>query len=77
MKLLTAAKLGNEQALYPLACLHSILGHYETSLMLLEKARVAKSLPPLEELLDDEWLDGLRHTPEFQEFLSILAPKEP
>jgi len=69
-KITLAAKLGNPQAYYHLSCLYSILRQYERSMYFLQKASQFHALPPIDELLCDEWLDGLRSTSEFQEFLS-------
>lgn len=69
-KLTLAAKLGNVQGYYYLSCLYSLTRQYEKSLYFLQKADHFNALPPLEELLGDEWLDGLRCTPMFQEFLA-------
>ncbi len=71
-KLITAAKLGNLQCYYHLSCLHSLLNNYEASMRFLEKADQCNSLPPIDELLQDEWLEGLRCTGDFREFLSHL-----
>ncbi len=71
-KLMQAVRLGNEQAFYHLGCLFSLLGQFEKSLHFIQKSHDAKSLPCLEELLDDDWLEGLRMTASFQEFLSHL-----
>lgn len=74
-KLIQAAKLGNEQAFYHLSCLNSILGNYEKAMHFLEKAYASKTLPSANELLEDEWLDGLRTTTPFQQFLSYLEKR--
>jgi tetratricopeptide (TPR) repeat protein len=71
-KLLTAAKLGNLQSFYHLSCLYSLLGNHERAMHFLEKANTNHSLPPLEELLHDEWLESLRATSDFREFFSLL-----
>lgn len=71
-KIIQSAKLGNEQAFYQLACLYSLLSDHPKALYFLEKAHLSKTLPPIEELLDDEWLEGIRLTPSFQEFLLYL-----
>lgn len=71
-KLLQSARLGNLQAFYHLACLYSLLKQYDKSMQFIFKSHEAKSLPALEELLDDDWLDGLRITTSFQEFLTHL-----
>jgi len=69
-KITQAAKLGNLQAYYHLGCLYSILGQYERAMHFIEKSHTVESLPPIEEVMEDEWLDGLRATPHFQQFLS-------
>lgn len=71
-KLMQASRLGNQQAFYHLGCLYSLQKQYEKSLYFIQKSHEAKSLPTLDELLDDDWLEGLRLTASFQEFLSHL-----
>ncbi len=73
-KLTQAAKLGNQHAYYHLACLYSILAEYDRAMHFVEKSHAFKALPPVEEILEDEWLDGLRQTSHFQEFLLNLKP---
>lgn len=74
-KLTQSARLGNAHAFYQLGGLYSILGQNSKSLSFLEKAEEFASLPPIEELLSDEWLDGVRSTSEFHTFLSKLEKK--
>lgn len=69
-KMALAAKLGNAQAYYHLSCLYSLLQQYDRAMYFLQKASHFGSLPLVDELLSDEWLDGLRSTSEFQEFLA-------
>lgn len=71
-KLFTASRLGNTQAYYHLACLYSLSNHIGLSMRFLEKAMKADSLPSIEEMLQDDWLDNVRTTQDFQEFLSQL-----
>lgn len=71
-KLQTAIRLGNLQAYYPLACLYSLLGRCEKGMRCLEKAHEYGTLPSMDEMLQDDWLDNLRSTGNFQEFLSEL-----
>lgn len=72
LKLMHAAGLGCTQSYYNLACLYSLMGNYLASLHFLEKAENAGTLPPIDELLQDEWLQGLRSTTNFRNFLSHL-----
>jgi tetratricopeptide (TPR) repeat protein len=74
-KITQAAKLGNLQAYYHLSGLYSLLGQHEKSMRFLKKAYDYNSLPPLEEILQDDWLDSLRSTADFREFLSELEKK--
>ena len=71
-KLIRAGQLGNLNAYYNLACLYSILGRYDEAMQLVRKAEKASALPPIEELLEDEWLDNLRQTKDFTEFLASI-----
>jgi tetratricopeptide (TPR) repeat protein len=69
-KMVLAAKLGNPQAYYHLSCLYSLTGQYDQSFHFLLKAQEFKVLPMMEELLQDEWLEGLRTTSHFRSFIS-------
>lgn len=71
-KLHDAARLGNINAHYHLACLYSLLGNFEQSLFFIKRADHFFSLPPIEEMLHDEWLDGVRATASFRDFLAEL-----
>ena len=42
---------------------------------LIRKSLAARALPPIEEILEDEWLDNLRDTPSFAQFLNALEAK--
>lgn len=71
-KLMAAMRLGNLHSYYHLACLHSLTGYYEKAMGCIEKARQSDALPPMEEVLQDEWLEDLRSTEAFQAFLTQL-----
>jgi tetratricopeptide (TPR) repeat protein len=71
-KLQTAIRLGNLHAYYHLACLNSLTGQCETGIRFLQKAHEYDALPSIDEMLQDEWLDNLRSTGDFQQFLSSL-----
>ncbi len=72
LKLTQACKLGNLQAYYQMACLNSLLGNYERAMRFIEKADEFDSLPPIDEIVQDEWLEGLRGTPYFREFINRI-----
>ncbi|MEM8727657.1 MAG: hypothetical protein AAGE99_02975 [Chlamydiota bacterium] len=74
-KMIQAAKLGNTHAYYALSCLYSVMGNLDNSLRLLEKARAFDVLPPIEEMLEDDWLENLRETEAFQAFIDRLESK--
>jgi len=74
-KLLESARLGNEDAYYQLAGLYSLQKQHDQAIFFLQKAHKASTLPPLEELLDDDWLENLRLTSHFQEFIVLLQGK--
>jgi hypothetical protein len=73
--MMQAAKLGNIHAFYHLACLYSLLGDYCKSIYFLKKAEVFEALPTTDELLEDDWLEKVRKTKYFEEFLSYLDSK--
>jgi len=74
-KITKAGRLGNGSAYYHLACLYSILEKTDESMDLIRKSLSLRVLPSLEELLDDEWLENLRNTENFAQFLSDLEAK--
>jgi tetratricopeptide (TPR) repeat protein len=75
VKLTQAAKAGNLTAYYQLACLYSLLGQYPVAMKFIEKAEGFDALPSLEEIQEDEWLDGLKNTLEWREFLLKLEKR--
>jgi tetratricopeptide (TPR) repeat protein len=75
VKLIQAVKAGNLQAYYQLACLFSLVKQSEKSLAFLIKTESFQALPSIEELLEDEWLDYVRTTEDFQNFLHYLENK--
>jgi len=74
-KITKAGRLGNSLAYYHLACLYSILEKTEESMTLIRKSLSLKVLPPMEELLEDEWLENVRNTESFVQFMSELEAK--
>lgn len=74
-KISKAGKLGSNAAHYHLACLYSILHRTDEAMDLIRKTLSAKILPPLEDILEDEWLDNLRATQPFIQFIAELEAK--
>lgn len=68
-----AIALGNTRANYYLACLHALNTNPKEALLFLERAKTQGSLPSLDDLKHDEWLDSLRSTPEFEKFIKNLS----
>ncbi len=71
-KMIQAARFGNAHAYYYLGCLYALLHQNQKAMRFLEKARLFDALPPLHELVEDEWLDGLQSSEEFQVFLTSI-----
>lgn len=74
-KLLRAGQLGHLSAYYNLAGLYSITSRYAEAMEFLQKAEKSNVLPPIEEMLDDEWLDNLKQTEIFAQFLANLETR--
>nr|NGX35172.1 hypothetical protein [Candidatus Anoxychlamydiales bacterium] len=68
-KLIKAGRLGNQHAYYHLACLYSLSSKFEEAINFLAKAKEIDMLPPIDEILDDEWLDNLKTQDLFSQFL--------
>ena len=72
VKLVTAAQAANTQSFFYLSCLYSLLRDYDLSMHFLGKSYLAGSLPPLSDVLQEEWLDNMREVDEFKEFIFSL-----
>lgn len=70
-----AISLGATQSLYNLACLYSLMGNFVASMHYIEKSEKAGVLPAIDDMLYDDWLDGLRQTQDFRQFLAQLKAK--
>ena len=75
-KLFHAASLGNQTAYYHIACLYCITDRHDEALHFLKKADEEDVLPPVDEMIEDEWLEGLQVNSSFQSFLSYLQGKQ-
>ena len=71
-KLMQSAKQGNNQAYYQIACFYSLGNQKELALDWMKRARSINALPPMQELLEDTWLENLRKTDEFRHFMTLL-----
>ncbi len=74
-KITQAGRLGNSSAYYTLACLYSILGRQPEAMELIHKALLARALPTIDELIEDDWLENLRATPAFAQFITALEQR--
>lgn len=68
IKLMHAQSLGCAQTYYALACLYSLTENIGAGMFYLAKADLHNALPAIEELLQDDWLENLRETSDFQIF---------
>ena len=75
-KLFQAARLGNQAAFYHIACLYCITDRHDEALHFLKKADEEDVLPPFEDMIEDEWLEGLQVNSSFQSFLTYLQAKQ-
>jgi tetratricopeptide (TPR) repeat protein len=71
-KLMQSAKLGFTESYYHLAALYSLSCEYEKSVHFLNKCITFDALPSLDDILEDEWLENVRHTELFKEFLTQI-----
>lgn len=74
-KYLHALALGSMSAFYNLACLYSLTKNHTAAMHYLERAEVAGSLPDLDDLMHDNWLESLRETSMFRNFIATLSQR--
>ncbi len=74
-KISKAGVLGHPGAHYHLACLYSLLGKTDIAMRLIHQSLAARTLPPIHEMLDDDWLENLRDTEVFTQFVNDLEAK--
>ena len=75
-KLVQSIKLGNIEAYYHLGCLYSIMKQFDKAVHMLEKSIRFRSIPPLEEVLEDEWLDNLRMSEYFEQLIQTIESSQ-
>lgn len=75
-KLYQAIGLGCVEALFNMACVQSMLGNHDSAMHYLHRAETANHLPHSEDLLLEPWLEDLRGTLSFREFIGYLRTKE-
>ncbi len=73
---LQAIALGSHQVFYSLACLYSLLENGPEAYHFLLKAHENDTLPPLSDVCEDRWLEYLRSTPNFKQFMEIVKSDE-
>lgn len=69
---LQAIGLGNQLVYYNLACLYSLQENAPEAYHFLVKAYENQALPPISDVLEDRWLEHLRSTNHFQQFVKTL-----
>jgi tetratricopeptide (TPR) repeat protein len=72
IRLQHAALLGSLHAYYNLACLYALTDNPAAAIHYLEKAEHSQALPLPDDVIHDEWLDGLRDQPAYRLFISRL-----
>jgi tetratricopeptide (TPR) repeat protein len=70
--LLHSIALGNTRANYYVACLNALADNVTQAIQFLERARSHDNLPPKDVLLEDDWMDPIRETPEFLAFIQKI-----
>jgi len=75
-KFFHALSLGCLPSFYNLACLYALIENFKAAMHYMERAEVVGSLPPIEDIMHDEWLGNLRKTESFKVFISALSNKQ-
>ena len=75
-RFMRALSLGNNNALYSLACVYSLMENYPTAMQYMERAEATENLPSIDMMSTDSWLEGLRTFPAFRQFLTNLSSKK-
>ncbi len=75
-KLQQAVSLGNVHAFYNLACLYALTENPAAAMHYMERAEQSDALPPVEDVMHDEWLESLCHQTSFRMLISRLLSKE-
>lgn len=74
-RLQQAVALGNVHAFYNLACLYALSENLLAAIHYIERAESCEALPPVEDVMHDEWLESLRYEPAFRQLISRLHNK--
>lgn len=75
-KFLHASALGCSAAFYNLTCLYSLMNNFSAAMHYMARAESTGTLPSIEEILHDDWLEQFRETQEFKNFISLLSTKQ-
>lgn len=75
-KLMQSAALGNAHAYYSLGCFYSLTNNFHAAMHYIERAHQHDTLPDIDEMMQDEWLEGLRQTVAFQQFVSHRSKQQ-
>lgn len=71
-----ALKFGCQPAFYNLACLYALIHNFENAMHYMGRADTANALPPIEDIMHDDWLTDLRQTDAFKAFISTVSNKQ-
>lgn len=75
-KFFNAVSLGSLPSFYNLACLYAMEENFKEAMHYMERAESVNMLPPIEDILHDDWLIDLRTTDAFKLFISQLTNKQ-
>lgn len=75
-KMIHAIALGAQETFYNIACLYSLMNNNAAAMHFIERAEQADVLPPIDEVLSDDWLESVRSTTEFRNFITLLSHKQ-
>lgn len=75
-KLTRSYQLGNQHALYNLSCAYALKEDFPRAVSYLARALEVGVHPPVEDIMEDEWLEPLRNLPSFCELMQAFEKSE-
>jgi tetratricopeptide (TPR) repeat protein len=75
LNLMQAISLGNQGSYYNLACLYALQGNFPDAIHYLKRALEIDLLPAPEDIMEDTWLESIKNTSQFQEFIQNCIKK--
>lgn len=75
-KLSQAVALGCEMSYYNLACLYSLTNRFALAIHFLQRAELSGTLPTIDDILNDEWLEKIQSDHDFKMFIHSLSARK-